>query len=126
MNVGLTEEILEKRSILQKKWAQFRREQHLKDAQLIDRITYMQQKALDQLKIENEQLYQEAIQVCEWVVFVTYYSIYESTDFVKFQIDFRLIPFNFNGPVETPQINGYEATDGEYLDVSKKWEWINC
>lgn len=65
MNVGLTEEILEKRSILQKKWAQFRREQHLKDAQLIDRITYMQQKALDQLKIENEQLYQEAIQVCE-------------------------------------------------------------
>lgn len=39
------------------------RNEHLADMQMIDRIMYSQQRALDQLRLESEELYQEAIQV---------------------------------------------------------------
>lgn len=57
-------EELERRVLLEKRWAQYKREQHLKDIKMLDRITYSQQRALDELRKESEELYLEAIQVC--------------------------------------------------------------
>lgn len=56
-------EVLEQRVLLEKKWAKYKYEQHLADMRMIDRIFMSQQKALDELKKESEELYQEAIQV---------------------------------------------------------------
>ncbi|KAL1501064.1 hypothetical protein ABEB36_006462 [Hypothenemus hampei] len=97
-NILISAEVLEKRALLEKKWANFKRLQLLSDLQMIDRIIYTQQKALDELKNESEELYQEAI-----------------------QMDFHMIPFKTMGPVETRSIENYDALDGEYQDVSKKW-----
>ncbi|XP_056637555.1 39S ribosomal protein L40, mitochondrial [Diorhabda sublineata] len=91
-------EILEKRALLLKKWCHYKREQHLADMQMLDRIAYSQQKALDELRKESEELYQEAV-----------------------QSDFQLLPFVCQGPVETPPIKHYNSPDGDYQDVSKKW-----
>ncbi|KAJ8963155.1 hypothetical protein NQ318_018620 [Aromia moschata] len=79
-------------------WCQYKREQHLADLQMLDRILYSQQRALDELLKESEELYAEAV-----------------------QSDFHLLPFNRDGPRETPPIEKYDAPDGDYLDVSKKW-----
>lgn len=49
--------------LLEKKWALYKKEQHLKDLKMLDRIAYSQQKALDELRNVSEELYQEAIQV---------------------------------------------------------------
>lgn len=84
---------------LQKEWSRYKHLEHLKDVQLLDRMAYSQQKALDELRKESEELYLEAI-----------------------QIDPSLLPYKSQGPVDTPPIKDYEAPDGEYLDVSKKWE----
>ncbi|CAH0550494.1 unnamed protein product [Brassicogethes aeneus] len=96
---ALSGEIVEKRILLEKKWALFKREQHLKDIQLIDRIGYSQQRAMDELRNESEELYQEAL-----------------------QIDFQLLPFSSQGPVETPPIKDYQPPDGDYQDISKVWQ----
>ncbi|KAK9752667.1 Mitochondrial ribosomal protein L28 [Popillia japonica] len=92
-------EELEKRVLLEKKWALYKKEQHLKDLKMLDRIAYSQQKALDELRNVSEELYQEAI-----------------------QIDFHLIPFESVGPVSTPAIENYDTPDGDYQDISKKWD----
>ncbi|KAF7280956.1 hypothetical protein GWI33_005289 [Rhynchophorus ferrugineus] len=97
-NITLSAEVLEKRVLLEKKWANYKRLQLLEDLQMIDRVMYCQQKALDELRNESEELYQEAIQP-----------------------DFHLLPYKSVGPVETPRIENYDAPDGEYKDISKKW-----
>lgn len=97
-NIVHTPEILERRALLEKKWANFKRKQLVEDLQAIDRIMFHQQKALDELRNESEELYQEAI-----------------------QIDFHMVPFTIVGPVETPPIEAYDVPDGDYQDVSKKW-----
>lgn len=94
----LSTEILELRVNLEKRWAKYKQEQHLKDAQMLDRIMYAQQKALDELQKESVELYQEAI-----------------------QFDFTLMPLKSEGPVDTPPVENYDAPDGDYQDVSKKW-----
>lgn len=59
-----------------------------------------QEKALLELRFESEALYAEAIQP-----------------------DGGLLPFVCDGPVATPaQTGAYESPDGEYQDISKKWE----
>ncbi|XP_044265787.1 39S ribosomal protein L40, mitochondrial [Tribolium madens] len=97
--VVLSEDELEQRQVLEKQWATYKKKQHLADVQMLDRILFAQQKALDELRKESEELYQEAM-----------------------QIDFRLLPFKREGPLETPTIDNYESPDGDYADVSKKWE----
>lgn len=59
----LTEEEAESRIVLQKEWTRYKTKQHLTDIQIMDSIFYSQQRALDQLRAESEELYQEAIQV---------------------------------------------------------------
>jgi len=60
---NLSEEEVESRILLQKEWTRYKTQQHLNNVQTIDSIFYSQQKALDELRAESEQLYQEAIQV---------------------------------------------------------------
>jgi len=94
----LSEGVMEQRILLEKQWAKYKHQQHLADVQMLDRISYSQQKALDELRKESEELYQEAI-----------------------QIDPMLLPFKTEGPVNTPPIQNYEVPDGDYQDISKKW-----
>ncbi|KAK4885388.1 hypothetical protein RN001_001659 [Aquatica leii] len=97
-SVKLSRETLEQRVILEKQWAKYKHEQRLADIRLIDRIMFSQQKALDELRNESEELYQEAI-----------------------QIEAMLLPITIEGPTETPSIDNYLSPDGDYQDVSKKW-----
>uniref|UniRef100_A0A1B6DHD1 Large ribosomal subunit protein mL40 n=1 Tax=Clastoptera arizonana TaxID=38151 RepID=A0A1B6DHD1_9HEMI len=95
----LTPEILDERVLLTKAWSRYKLKSHLADVQMIDRIMYSQQKALDELQKESEDLYQAAIQV-----------------------DPDFLPFIVKGPVENPPSKTYDPPDGEYIDISKKWE----
>lgn len=61
-------EVLEKRAALEKRWCQYKRELHLADLQMLDRVLFSQQKALDELHRESEELYNEAIQVHFWYI----------------------------------------------------------
>ncbi|XP_018330307.1 39S ribosomal protein L40, mitochondrial-like isoform X2 [Agrilus planipennis] len=97
--IQLTEEVLESRAALFQAWSCYKQQQHLNDVQMIDRIMYSQQKALNELKNESEDLYQEAIQV-----------------------EPMLLPIKLQGPSETPPIADYDAPDGDYQDVSRKWD----
>lgn len=56
-------ESLEARALLLKQWSKYKLEQRLADVRMLDRISFAQQKALDELRNESEELYQEAIQV---------------------------------------------------------------
>lgn len=38
------------------------------------------------------------------------------------QPDLQLIPYEVSGTVATPAIKDYATPDGEYIDVSKKWD----
>uniref|UniRef100_A0A0K8SNV1 Large ribosomal subunit protein mL40 n=1 Tax=Lygus hesperus TaxID=30085 RepID=A0A0K8SNV1_LYGHE len=95
----LTREELNGRASLIKEWSLYRYRQNLNDAQMIDRIVLSQQWALDQLRAESEELYQAAVTPDE-----------------------GLMPFIATGPVETPPIQNYDSPDGEFVDVSKKWD----
>lgn len=55
--------------------------------------------ALQALREESEDLYQEAIQP-----------------------DVFALPHSWKGPMHTPPIEGYEAPDGEYTDTTKDFE----
>lgn len=60
---NLTQEEDEKRALLMKQWSGYRLQQHRADIRMLDRIQYSQQRALDKLREESEELYQAAIQV---------------------------------------------------------------
>ncbi|EZA57866.1 hypothetical protein DMN91_002756 [Ooceraea biroi] len=96
---SLSEEEMESRIILQKEWTRYKYRQYLEDAQAIDSILYSQQKALDELRAESEELYQEAI-----------------------QMDLALLPHTTKGPVKTPVIKNYDSPDGEYINTTRKFE----
>lgn len=74
-------------------------EEKVKTFQRIDRLMEAQTKALDELRLESEELYQAAIQP-----------------------DATLLPYKAQMIVQTPPIENYESPDGEYVDISKKWE----
>ncbi|GAB0088271.1 mitochondrial ribosomal protein L40 [Sergentomyia squamirostris] len=95
----LNPETLEERVLLQKEWARYKGKQKLANYQLIDQVMQAQSKALDELKLESEELYEAAIQP-----------------------DPLLLPFKNRVLVSTPPIANYDSPDGEYIDVSKKWE----
>ncbi|XP_054261851.1 39S ribosomal protein L40, mitochondrial [Macrosteles quadrilineatus] len=94
----MSESEVDSRVRLMKDWARHRQRQALEDLKMIDRLAYSQARALDKLRQESEELYQEAI-----------------------QIDPGFLPFKVKGPVVTPPIENYDSPDGEYVDVSKKW-----
>lgn len=89
----------EYREKLLKKWAQYRHEEILNDYKIIDRIVSAQKKALNELRFESEELYQQAI-----------------------QHDLDMIPITIIGPVETPPIVNYGFVDGDYINTTKIYE----
>ncbi|XP_068619244.1 large ribosomal subunit protein mL40 [Battus philenor] len=97
--VQLTAEEVESRSLLQKQWSCYKREEYMANVAQIDRIMAAQRRALDMLYEESEELYNEAVMP-----------------------DLQLIPYSVSGPVATPPIKNYDTPDGEYVDVSKKWD----
>jgi len=92
----ITEDVKEYRAQLLKKWSKYRNEQNLQDFKLIDRMANAQKKALDELRFESEELYQQAIQA-----------------------DIGMIPIVCVGPVNTPPMNDYPYIDGDYIDKTK-------
>ncbi|KAI5635906.1 mitochondrial ribosomal protein l28 domain-containing protein [Phthorimaea operculella] len=95
----LPAEEVEARALLQKDWARYKREEYIANVAQIDRIMAAQRRALDRLYEESEDLYNEAIMP-----------------------DLSLIPYSITGTVATPPIKGYDSPDGEYIDVTKKWD----
>ncbi|XP_059053328.1 large ribosomal subunit protein mL40 [Achroia grisella] len=95
----LSAEVLEARALLQKEWARYKHNEYVTHVAQIDRIMAAQRRALDRLYEESEDLYNEAVMP-----------------------DLQLLPFSVSGPVDTPPIKGYDSPDGEYIDISKKWD----
>lgn len=95
----ISEEETESRILLIKEWNKYKTQQHLANVQELDSILYSQQKALDELRTESEDLYQEAI-----------------------QIDLGLLPYTAKGPLKTPAIESYDSPDGEYTDTTRKFD----
>lgn len=90
---------LEERIVTAKMWAKHKHDEHYFNLQVINDLEYSQQRALNELRDVSEELYQAAI-----------------------QIDESFLPYQFTGPVETPPIENYQSPDGEYTDISKKWD----
>lgn len=65
----MSEEEAESRILLIKEWNRYKTQQHLANIQELDSILYSQQKALDELRTESEDLYQEAIQVTNYLIY---------------------------------------------------------
>lgn len=95
----MTDVEIERRYQLQKRWTCYKNEQRLADFQIMDRLVQAQFKALEELRMESEELYQEAIQP-----------------------DISLLPFKAKGPVSTPPIENYDSPDGDYIVEVKKWD----
>ncbi|XP_022817740.1 39S ribosomal protein L40, mitochondrial [Spodoptera litura] len=95
----LSAEVIEARALLQKDWARYKKEEYMANVAQVDRIMGAQRRALEKLLEESEDLYNEAIMP-----------------------DLQLIPYEVSGTVATPAIKDYATPDGEYFDVSKKWD----
>lgn len=95
----LSAAVKEERAALIKEWSIYRNKLHAQNLQIIDNLVSAQQKALQELRAESEELYQEAVQPD--ATFLPYYAV---------------------GPVLTPPIKDYASPDGDYQDVSQKWE----
>lgn len=94
-----TNDTLEDRIVAAKVWAKYKHDEHFFNLQVINDLEYSQQRALNELREVSETLYQAAI-----------------------EIDESFLPYQLTGPVETPPIKNYQSPDGEYIDVSKKWD----
>lgn len=66
---------------------------------MLDNVMLSQQKALDELRAESKELYEEAVQP-----------------------DVSLIPHITKGPLNSIAIPNYEMPDGDYIDVTKKYD----
>ncbi|XP_065559751.1 large ribosomal subunit protein mL40-like isoform X2 [Artemia franciscana] len=80
-------------------WSHHKQKEAERDLACIRKLLDAQGKALKELKLESEELYIEAT-----------------------QLDLSLLPYKAVGPTRTPQIKGYDPPDGDYIDVSRKWE----
>lgn len=90
---------LEERIITLKLWSKYKHDEHYFNLQVISDLEFSQQRALNELREVSEDLYQAAIKVDE-----------------------SILPYQLTGPVETPPIENYQSPDGEYIDISKKWD----
>lgn len=82
-----------------KKWAHYRMKENMNDFRILDKIVQAQTKALQELRFESEELYQQVIQP-----------------------DMDMIPFIAKGPVQTPPNASYSYVDGDFNDITKKYD----
>ncbi|XP_034944236.1 39S ribosomal protein L40, mitochondrial [Chelonus insularis] len=99
---NLSNEVIDRRALLQKEWANYKRIQSISDMNTINSMIESQQKALDELRNESEELYQAAI---------------------KLDIS-SMLPCVSEGPgvLYTTPIPKYFTPDGEYTDITKRYE----
>ncbi|CAF2410083.1 unnamed protein product [Rotaria sp. Silwood2] len=94
-SVELTSEETTRRLMLNRDWAKHKHRQHQQEITFISRALKSQESALEQLKIESEELYEQALQV-----------------------DSKLIPFLRRGPLYSLPNQNYDAPDGDYFDTT--------
>ncbi|XP_041059208.1 39S ribosomal protein L40, mitochondrial [Carcharodon carcharias] len=92
----LTLEESERRALLMKEWSRYKQKEHKQEAEMIQSMIEAQQQALQELRLESEELYQAAI-----------------------KRDQGLFPLELQGCSFTPPIANYEAPDGKYRDITK-------
>ncbi|XP_011504364.1 PREDICTED: 39S ribosomal protein L40, mitochondrial isoform X2 [Ceratosolen solmsi marchali] len=90
---------LEKRAFMFKEWNRYKSAQHREHAKLIRLYMSAKLKALNKLKEISYSLYLDAI-----------------------KIDDELLPFSSKGPLNTLPIEGYKAPQGDYVDVTRKFD----
>lgn len=84
--IQVSEEQQEYRALLHKEWARFKIQENRELHQICRNILQSQSKALAELRLESEELYQAAIQPDE-----------------------TLLPITIKGPVNTPPIKNYDS-----------------
>ncbi|KAG8597285.1 hypothetical protein GDO81_002237 [Engystomops pustulosus] len=92
----LSEEEQERRALLIKKWSLSKRQEHDAEQEGIASLLESQRKALQELRLESEELYNAAI-CC----------------------DTGMLPLENPGPCNTPPISKYNPPDGKYNDITK-------
>nr|XP_020661119.1 39S ribosomal protein L40, mitochondrial [Pogona vitticeps] len=86
----------ERRALLLKKWTSYKHQQHKAEMETIRSLMDAQAQALEELRLESEELYQAAT-----------------------RCDGRLFPFERQEPVYSPPLPDYEAPEGKCVDVTK-------
>ncbi|XP_008416377.1 large ribosomal subunit protein mL40 [Poecilia reticulata] len=86
----------ESRALLLKEWSRYKQKQHMAEVEAIELALEAQREALEELKMESEELYRAALKP-----------------------DPLLLPFTHEGPAYTPPIPNYDAPDGKYNDITK-------
>ncbi|XP_041856189.1 39S ribosomal protein L40, mitochondrial [Melanotaenia boesemani] len=86
----------EGRALLLKEWSRYKQKQHLAEMEAVEHALEAQREALEELKLESEELYQAALKP-----------------------DPVLFPFTREGPAYTPPIPNYDGPDGKYNDITK-------
>uniref|UniRef100_A0A0N5CEV6 Large ribosomal subunit protein mL40 n=1 Tax=Strongyloides papillosus TaxID=174720 RepID=A0A0N5CEV6_STREA len=93
-----SEKDLKEEIILQKEYGNLQSKLWKEDDRWIRNVLSAQERALERLKILSPQLYASAI-----------------------KIDDDIIKYSFQGPPQKQSQIGYEAPDGDFFDVTKKW-----
>ncbi|CAG2199324.1 large ribosomal subunit protein mL40-like isoform X1 [Mytilus edulis] len=91
-------EEIERRALLVKEWGHYKNQQHFTEEKALQKAINVQTKALNELRMESEELYQKAKQIHEGDII-----------------------YQFNGPTETPPADDFDSPDGQYIDTSRKW-----
>ncbi|XP_036434771.1 39S ribosomal protein L40, mitochondrial [Colossoma macropomum] len=86
----------ERRALLLKEWSRYKHSQHQAEKAAIEEALKAQTQALEELKLESEELYKAALSP-----------------------DDSLFPFQRQGPCYTPPIPNHEAPDGKYNDITR-------
>lgn len=89
----------ERRDLLLKSWAAYKAQENLKDLKILDKLMLSQEKALDELRFESPELYEQAIMP-----------------------DIDMVPYVVKGPVNTPPIKNYTYVDGDYVNTTKIYD----
>ncbi|KAM6317947.1 large ribosomal subunit protein mL40 isoform 1-T1 [Podargus strigoides] len=92
----LSFEETERRVLLMKKWSSFKQKQDNAEKKAIQTLVEAQQEALQELRLESEELYQAAI-----------------------RRDEGLLPFERDGPNYTPPLPDYSPPEGKCVDITK-------
>ncbi|KAK1801372.1 hypothetical protein P4O66_023050 [Electrophorus voltai] len=95
-NPLLSFEESERRDLLLKEWSRYKHSQHQAEMTAIKDAIDAQKQALEELKMESEDLYKAAVSP-----------------------DTNLFPFTHQGPCYTPPIPNYDPPDGKYNDITR-------
>ncbi|XP_034548769.1 39S ribosomal protein L40, mitochondrial [Notolabrus celidotus] len=86
----------ERRALLLKEWSRYKQKQHMAEEEAVELALEAQREALEELKLESEELYQAALKP-----------------------DLLMFPFTHEGPTYTPPKEKYDAPDGKYNNITK-------